>query len=426
MATPAARYRGVVVSLELGLLAVLLAASPAHALEGYMQHGYGARQTALGGAGAADGRDATTIILNPAGLVHLEDEADISAGIFSPTREFDGSGTPGLTPTGSLNSNSLYFFVPNSAFSYRVDPNPYVDVLGVAFYGNGANTTYPDFARTDCLNGGTGLYCSGAAGVDLQQYFMALAAAKTIAPGFSIGLGPVFGMQQFRAKGLALFAPVDNVPDQAWGWGVRGGFEWAIAPDFRFAGQITSQVFMQSFTKYANLLAGRGDCDVPANGQVGVAYDAMPNLTLMLDYQRIAYGQIRCVANPAAGGPFGAEDGPAFGWRDIDAVKLGIEWRNLDGLTLRAGYSYNTALFGPHDVQLDILAPAATQHHITAGAAYTIDKDWAVEIAGLYAPSNTVSGTELGLTSGHQIDVSTTQWEVLLGIKYFYDPILLH
>jgi long-chain fatty acid transport protein len=181
---------------------------------------------------------------------------------------------------------------------------------------------------------------------------------------------------------------------------------------------------MQPFTKYANLLANHGNCDVPANGQAGIAYDAMPNLTLMLDYQRIAYGSIKCVANPASGLVFGAEDGPAFGWNNIDAVKFGIEWRDLNGLTLRAGYSYNTQLFGPHDVQLDILAPAATQNHFTAGAAYTLDKDWAVEIAGLYAPNASVTGNELGLTSGHQIEISTTQWEVLLGVKYFYDPSL--
>jgi glutamate dehydrogenase/leucine dehydrogenase len=81
-------------------------------------------------------------------------------------------------------------------------------------------------------------------------------------------------------------------------------------------------------------------------------------------------------------------------------------------------------LFGPHDVQLDILAPAATQSHITAGAAYVLDKDWVAEIAGLYAPNASVTGTELGLTAGHQIQISTTQWEVLLGVKYFYDPSL--
>ena len=135
-------------------------------------------------------------------------------------------------------------------------------------------------------------------------------------------------------------------------------------------------------------------------------YDVQPNLTLMLDYQHIAYGSVPCVANPATNmlfAPFGAPNGPAFGWRDINAVKLGMEWRYTPALALRAGYAYNTPLFGSRDVQLDILAPAATQHHLTAGGEWRFDKDWALEWAGMYAPENTVSGVEI-------IPVRGTPW----------------
>lgn len=120
MVTPGARCGGLAVALMTGVLA----AGPAQALEGYFQHGYGARSNGLGGAGVADGRDATTTVLNPAGLVNAQDEADLAFGVFSPTREFDGSGAPGLTPTGSVDSGRHWFPVPNSAFSYHLAPNP--------------------------------------------------------------------------------------------------------------------------------------------------------------------------------------------------------------------------------------------------------------------------------------------------------------
>lgn len=419
MVTPGARCGGLAVALMTGVLA----AGPAQALEGYFQHGYGARSNGLGGAGVADGRDATTTVLNPAGLVNAQDEADLAFGVFSPTREFDCSGAPGLTPTGSVDSGRHWFPVPNSAFSYHLAPNPYIDVVGLSFYGNGADTNYPDIPRTDCLNGGSGVYCDGTAGVDLQQYFVTAAAAKTIAPGLSVGIGPIIGLQKFEAHGLSLFANVPDSADTAWGIGVRGGVQWSVAPNFRVAAQITSQVDMQAFSKYAPLLADHADCDVPANGQAGIAYDANRDVTLMVDYQRINYGSIKCVANPAdAAGPFGAENGPAFGWHDINAVKFGLEWRQAaPGLTLRGGYSYNTRLFGSHDVSLDVLAPAATQNHFTAGGEYILDRDWSVEVAGLYAPESTVNGAELGATSGHLIDVSTTQWQLMVGLKYLFD-----
>jgi long-chain fatty acid transport protein len=423
MVTPAGRWTGFAIVLALAMSPAI----PARALEGYFQHGYGARHKALAGAGAADGRDATIIVINPAGLVHADDEADMAVGVFSPTREMTGSGAPGLTPTGRVDSNTRYFFVPNSAFSYRLPANPYADVVGVSFYGNGANTDYADVPRNDCLNGGSGMYCGGPAGIDLQQYFMTLAIAKEIAPGFSLGVGPIIGMQMFRAKGVALVSPTSPTsPDTAWGIGVRGGFEWSVAPDFRIGGGLSSATYMQQFRNYADLLAGRGDCDVPANGQAGIAYDARPDLTLMLDYQYIAYSTIGCVANPATNllfAPFGAEEGAGFGWRDLNVVKLGVEWRLQNGLTLRGGYAYNNALFGSRDVELNILAPAATQHHITAGGALKLDEDWTLELAAMYAPKATVSGSEIGLTSGHLVDVATRQYEFMAGVKYYYDPL---
>jgi long-chain fatty acid transport protein len=409
--------------------AAIVSAHEAGALEGYFQHGFGARHKALAGAGAADGRDATIAVINPAGLVHAQNEIDAAFGLFSPTREMEGTGALGLTPLGKYESNTLEFFVPNLAAAYRVDDNSFIDVVGIAVWGNGAGTNYRNFDRSasPCANGGTGMYCGGPAGVDLQQMFLTVSLAKQLTPDLALGVAPTLARQQFRAKGLSLFAPVSNSIDAEWGYGISGGVEWAMARHLRFGAGIASRTYMGSFEKYADLLADHGDCDVPAYGQAGLAYDPQPDLTLMLDYQYIAFGSVPCVANPATNmliAPFGAPNGPAFGWRDIHAVKFGVEWRYRPDLAFRAGYAYNTPLFGSRDVQLDILAPAATQHHITAGSEWRIDKDWAVELAGMYAPESTVSGREIIPGPAHGVAVSTEQYEITLGVKYFYDDAL--
>lgn len=411
--------------LLLAMAAVALSISSAQALEGYFQNAYGTRHKALAGAGAADGRDATIAIINPAGLVHARNEVDAAFSLFSPTREMRGWGAPGLTPNGKYESNTLEFFVPNLSVAYRISDSPLVDVIGVSIWGNGAGTNYRNFDRTasPCLGGGTGMYCRGPAGIELQQTFVTLSLAKQLTPDFAVGFGPTFARQQFRAKGLELFAPVSNSIDAEWGYGVSGGIEWSLAPHLRFGAAIASRTYMGSFEKYAHLLAGAGNCDVPAYGQAGIAYDVQHNLTVMLDYQHIAYGSVPCVANPAANmlfAPFGAADGPAFGWRDIDAVKLGIEWRYRPDLTLRAGYGYNTSLFSAANVQLNILAPATTQHHIAAGGEWRIDHNWALELAGMYAPETKVAGAEILPNPAHGIEVSTEQYEITLGIKYYY------
>ncbi len=50
-----------------------------------------------------------------------------------------------------------------------------------------------------------------------------------------------------------------------------------------------------------------------------------------------------------------------------------------------------------------------------------IDADWALELAGMYAPESTVNGLEIIPGPAHGVAVSTEQYELTLGIKYFYD-----
>lgn len=163
----------------------------------------------------------------------------------------------------------------------------------------------------------------------------------------------------------------------------------------------------------------------PAYGQAGVVLDGRPNLMVMLDYRHIAYGSVACVANPATNiliALFGADDGPGFGWRDIDDVKLGVEWRRSHDLTLRSGYFYNTLVVGSRNVSLNILAPATTQFHITAGGELKLNQNWFLELAVMYAPMSTVIGAEIR-TPSQLLDIATTQYGVTLGVKYFFNTI---
>ena len=118
---------------------------------------------------------------------------------------------------------------------------------------------------------------------------------------FSFGISPVLAIQRFKGEGLSAFAPyssnpaslTDNGYSYSYGGGVRAGVEWSIAPNVRlgFSGQ--TPMWMTKFTKYSGLFADGGMFDIPANLTAGVAWDAMPNFTLMVDYKHIFYGSIR-------------------------------------------------------------------------------------------------------------------------------------
>lgn len=383
---------------------LLLATTGANATDGYFQHGFGARQKALGGAGVADGRDATTTSLNPAGLVHSGNEVSAAVSWFNPHRGFDASGS-----VGSIDSLQEDFFVPNFAASYRLLPGSIVDVVGVTVYGNGGlNTNYA----------GNFLGGTGKSGVDLQQALVSFGAAKQFGT-LSVGLAPTLLRQRFKARGLQAFG-IDPNPsnDVAWGAGLRGGVEWQVAPAIRLAVAGSSKIYSQEFEGYEGLFAERGDFDIPANLQAGIAVDITPRLTALVDYKRIWYGGIASVSNPSTNPfPLGSSNGPGFGWQDIDIIKAGLEWRATDDLTLRAGYSYATSALQSRDVFFNILAPAAVQHHITGGLEYAVNERWSVELAGLYAPEGSISGlSPLGPT-----ELRMHQYDVTVGVKYKFD-----
>ena len=438
--------------------AASLLSSPVMATDGYFAHGFGARHKALAGAGAADGRDATSAALNPAGLVHVErDEFSMAVSGFSPRRKYSASGVSSAAPfvaSGTVNSTKNWFAIPNMAYAHRTSNNPYIDVIAFSVVGNGGmNTQYPRSAGR-----GAGVFGFGQTGINLEQAIISLSFAKKIG-SLSIGISPSVVRQQFRATGLDGFGlgglssagpsgTIDRGNDVSWGYGLRYGIEWEATNNLRFGLTGSTRYKMQPFDKYAGLFAQKGDFDIPASIQIGVALDVMPNLTFMADYKHIWYGDIKSIANPssnvvgcalAGGAPsgsplcLGGANGAGFGWKDIDVIKFGVEWEATDMLTLRAGYSYNTSPLRSKDVTFNILAPATVQHHITAGAEIKFNNHWSLELEGMYAPEVSVSGPDLftgfplnplappgptnPIRNGTQT-ISMYQYEISAGIKY--------
>ena len=114
-------YQHHLLRLAVAGLTAMLASGIAHVTDGYFQDGYGARQKALAGSGVADGRDATTISLNPAGLVNVPNEATASISINKADRAFTGSGPVSLVRLGG--ANHLWRRVPPSELSIELVAN---------------------------------------------------------------------------------------------------------------------------------------------------------------------------------------------------------------------------------------------------------------------------------------------------------------
>ncbi len=257
-------------------------------------------------------------------------------------------------------------------------------------------------------------------------------------PTQSIGIAPLFAYQRFKAEGLQAFEGLSVSPgdvtnrgyDNSTGWGARIGYYGQITPQFAIGVQYTSKMSMGSFDKYKGLFAEGGGFDIPSHYGVGIAFTPNPELLVALDYERINYSDAKSVSNPSAnimqcagGDPsscLGGSNGAGFGWQDIDVWKLGVEYHVDPRLTVRAGYNYSDNPIRSQDVTFNFLAPGVVQHHITAGATWTLDPASYLTFAAMYAFQNDVTGGSLfnGFVPGLSMQEKIKMYEYSVGVQY--------
>lgn len=417
-------------------------AGSAYATNGYFSHGYGMKAKGMGGAATATASDAFGGANNPASMAFVGDRIDLGADLFSPRREASRTGSGGFFD-GSATSDSNYFVVPEFALSKQVSSNL---GLGVTVYGNGGmNSDYPggQIAAGNCAgfgNPGPGnLMCgSGQLGVDLMQLIVAPTAAYKLNADHAIGISPLIGYQRFRLEGLQPFDGFSTSPgnvsnrgyDNSFGYGVRVGYQGKLLPTLSVGAAYASKMNFEAFDKYRGLFAEGGDFDIPENYNLGLAWQAAPQVLVALDYQRINYSKVGSISNPSAnlglcaGGStaycLGGALGAGFGWQDVDVWKLGVEYKYSKAMTLRAGYNHGDNPIRSSDVTFNILAPGVVKDHLTLGMTYVLASGNELTVSYMHAFKNDVTGTSL--LTGFGAPATTTEtikmYQDSLGVAY--------
>jgi long-chain fatty acid transport protein len=405
------------------LLGLALTASSALATDGYFQLGYGTAQNGMGGAGAALSLNTMSPATNPAGNAWVTGY-DVSVSLFNPNREFTVTGNPsgfpgtfGLQP-GTVKSGTSVFLMPAIGANWKLNDKT---TLGVALYGNGGmNTAYEE-----------SVFFAGRTGVNLIQGYIAPTVTYKVAEGHAFGVSPVFGYQRFQAEGVGSFAPFSSSPgnlsnrgfDTSLGWGVRVGYLGKLTPWLSVGATYQTEMEMSKFEKYEGLFAEHGDFDIPANWTVGVAVKPAESITVAFDVQQIYYSNTESIGNPLLPNlqtaRLGDDGGAGFGWRDVTAYKLGLQWAANPSLTLRAGYAYAKQPIPESEVLFNILAPGVIEQHITAGFSASVGVKSKVNFSIVRALSKSVTGPNPLEVPGRQtIELKMDQWLFDLGLSY--------
>jgi long-chain fatty acid transport protein len=448
------------------------------ATNGYFTHGVGTQSKGMAGTGIGSNADMGPIMSasNPALGVFVDDRWQAGLSIFSPRRSYETSASqlngslidlgggvslPSFTMAqGEIDSSSEWFPIPYVAKNWSLQSGANITA---SFYGRGGmNTDWDDSSASatsyfcggnpqagDPPGTGPGPYCAGEAGVDLAQAFLNVNYSAMVGDKFAWGIGPVFGVQVFEAKGIATFTPVtktcvstfdpntgactpptslsNNGHDTSYGWGFAGGIWWGISDTVSVGLSYQSKLSMSEFDDYADLFAEDGGFDIPSSIKGGISFLATDALRVNIDIEHSAFGEVDSVGNPmlnlftcptVPGGTnlescLGGAAGAGFGWDDMTTYKLGFEWRRDESNTWRFGYSYGEQPVQSADVLFNVLAPGVMEQHITFGLTRKAGNGGEWNFSFMYAPENSVTGQSLfDPTQTIELEMSQLEFEV--------------
>ena len=406
-------------------VAAVFASPSAFATNGYFPHGQGIKAKGMAGAAIALPQDSIAAATNPAGMFFVGNRLDLGLDWFKPTRESEVVGSPApINRTYDANDKSN-FFVPEFGYNRLLNPNL---SLGVTVYGHGGmNTSYKTAFP---------LFGTSNPGVDLSQLFVAPTVAYQITPGQSIGATLNLAYQRFKATGLQNFTATGGPPNQfsafpgnvtnqgydsSTGIGVRIGWMGRLAA-CDVGATYQTKTRMSEFDKYKGLFAEEGGFDIPANYGAGIACKVAPPVTVAFDVVRIEYSGIRSVNNPLLPNLFnallGTANGAGFGWKDVTAYKLGVQWAASPTTTLRAGYNYGKQPIPPSETLFNVLAPGVVEQHFTFGGTWAVPGNSEVSFFFMYVPEKTVNGSNSIPAPFGGGNVNLRMKQMSLGVAY--------
>ncbi|MDJ0805488.1 MAG: outer membrane protein transport protein [Gammaproteobacteria bacterium] len=418
------------VRIGAGLLTASCFCHSAHATNGYSPTGFGTINKGMVGAGVALPQDAMTAATNPAGMGLVGSRTDVGLALFSPSdRGFTANDDGMYIEPGDYTSENDYFLIPHFGWNKQLSEH---SSFGISIGGNGGMNTEYDTA----VFGNFG-DASSPTGVDFSQLFLGATYAHEVSQGHWLGIMPIVAVQRFEAKGLEPFdnpymttatgKVTNNGYDVSWGYGVRIGWIGKVSEQLSLAASYQSRLYMSEFEDYEGLFAEQGDFDTPSTWVIGLAYAATPDVTLVLDYQRINYGEVKSLSNGNDLNFFsnpdyrlGSDEGLGFGWDDMNILKLGIQWEYNPQWTFRAGYSHASELFEGGQALFNILAPATIRDHISLGSTYSYSDSNRVSMSLTHALEEKVEGSNPVFTGSQTGSVQMEQWEIELSWTHLF------
>ena len=442
-------------------LVVVLFTSATFAQAGHIMQGVGAVNMSMGGASTAQPLDISGALQwNPASISTFDSKIlNFDLGLFFSSPELSSTvPTPdGGTFSGITKDDRGVSPMPALAMVWGKEDSKHT--FGASAFGiSGFGVTFPE-NMTNAISMPQTMGGFGHIESDYMLLQVGFTWAYEVSETFSIGVEPTMNYAALELAPNPLASP--DFPAEmggtgkgypvsdkasAMGFGAQFGLFFNSPSGVKLgASYKTTQKF--SDLEFSNSYVNNGgpaqdvafNMDYPAILSLGFGY-SNNKIDFALDYRMVDYentagfeakGWQFAESGPMAGFPTGAVNG--FGWENINIISVGLQYKGIENLPLRVGYTYSSNPINEDLAFFSIPATAVIKNAFQFGLSHSFNENLKLNAVYHYGASGDKTEGEMlsplaitpsnpyGAVQGTKVGYEMTTSMIMAGISYTFN-----
>ena len=422
----------------------LLFAAASYSQAGHIMQGVGAVNMSMGGAATGQPLDISGALhWNPAAISSFEENSvkfDIGLFFSSPelsstVPEFDSMGMPtGNFFSGTTEDDRGISPLPNLAFVWA-SPESKHSLGASAFAISGFGVTFPE-NMSNPVNAPQSMGGFGRVESEYTLLQMGFAYAYELSDKFSIGIQPNFDFATLEllpnptANPTAVGYPSTDKAT-ALGFGAQVGLFFDSGSGFKAGASYKTTQSFGDFeldnTYFDNSTATNElALDYPSMLSFGLGY-SKGDFDLAADYRWVNYENTDGFDTTGWTPTFSVA---GFGWENISIISAGIQYKGVDRLPLRLGYTYSSNPINEDTAFFNIPATAIIKNAFQFGLSYEVNDRWRLDgmfhygtsgdatTGPVYNPQFIPVSPPFGAIPGSEVSYDMTTSMAMVGVSY--------
>jgi len=417
--------------------------------------GVGAVNMSMGGAATAQPLDISGAMQwNPATLSTFDSKIiKLDVGLFFSSPELSSTVPTPMGPFSGVTEDDRGMSpMPALAMVWGKEDSKHT--FGASAFGiSGFGVTFPE-SMTNPINMPQSMGGFGNIESDYMLLQVGLSYAYELSDKFSIGIQPNVNYAALELAPNPLAAP-DFPPSMggtgkgyptsdkasAIGYGAQfglffdSGFGLKLGASYKTAQTFKEFEFKNTYLDGSEAPDVSFQMDYPAIMSVGLGYSE-GDVDFALDFRRVMYEDTE--GFEASGWQFASNGFPTgsvngFGWENISILSAGLQYKGIDKLPLRFGYTYSSNPINEDLAFFSIPATAIIKNAYQFGLSYEVNDTWKVDAVYHYGDSNGATegqmlspmaispSNPLGNVPGTSVSYEMTTSMIQFGVSYTFN-----